>query len=96
MLGIEAKPLSAKEEFLIAVRHQFDKWRIDTCREQILDMLKIPGFTYPRNWILSQLVNTSWGFAEREAEEALASFTKQGVLKYDQKIDSYELGNLHE
>ena len=75
---------------------QLEKWRIDVCREQILDMLRIPGFTYPKNWILSQLLNTQWEFAEREAKEALDSFTREGILKYDQKIDSYELNNLHQ
>ena len=96
MLGIEAKPLSKKRELSTAVRKQFEKWRIDACQEQILDMLRIPGFTYPKNWILNQLLNTQWDFAEREAKEALDSFTRQGILKYDQKIDSYELNNLHE
>lgn len=96
MLGIEAKPLSIKEEFLPKMPKQFEKWRIDACREQILDILRIPGFSYPKNWILSQLLNTDWGFVEREAKEALDSFARQGILKYDQEIDSYELNNLHE
>lgn len=48
MLGIEAKPVSAKEECLPAVRRQFEKWRIDACRERILDILRIHGFTYPK------------------------------------------------
>jgi len=96
MLDIEAKLLSTKEEFLLKVGKQFEKWRIDACREQILDILRIPGFTYPKNWILSQLLNTQWEFAEGEAKEALDSFTREGVLKYDQKIDSYELNNLYE
>jgi len=96
MLGIESKPLSIKEEFLPTVCRHFEKWRIDACREHILDILRIPGFTYPKNWILSQLLNTQWEFAEREAKEALDSFTRQGILKYDQKIDSYELNSLHE
>lgn len=96
MLGIEARPLSVKEELLSTAGRQFEEWRIDACREQILDILRIPGFTYPKNWILSQLWNTHWEFAEREAKEALDSFIRQGILKYDQKIDSYELNNLHE
>jgi len=95
MLSIEAKPLSIKEEFLPKVSKQFEKWRIDVCREQILDMLRIPGFTYPKSWILSQLLSTPWEFAEREANEVLDSFTREGILKYDQKIDSYELNHLH-
>jgi len=95
MLGIGAKPLSVKDEFLPKMCKQFEKWRIDACREQILDILRIPGFTYPKNWILSQLVNAHWEFAEGEAKEALDSFTRQGILKYDQKIDSYELNSLH-
>jgi len=96
ILGIEAKPLSIREESLLKVHKQSEKWRIDACREQILDILRIPGFTYPKNWILSQLLNTQWGFAEREAKEALDSFERQGILRYDQKIDSYELNNFHE
>jgi len=96
MLGIEARPLSVKEELLSTAGRQFEKWRIDACREQILDILRIPGFIYPKNWILSQLWSTRWEFAEREAKEALDSFIRQGILKYDQKIDSYELNNLHE
>jgi Cft2 family RNA processing exonuclease len=96
MLGIEAKPLSMKEEILPKGFRHFEKWRIDACREQILDILRIPGFTYPKNWIINQLLNTNWEFAEREAREALDSFIKEGILKYDQKIDSYELNNLHE
>jgi len=96
MLGIEAKPLSTKEDFLPRVHKHFEKWRIGACQEQILDILRIPGFTYPKNWILSQLMNTQWEFAESEAEEALESFIRQGILKYDQKIDSYELNSLHE
>lgn len=95
ILGIDAKPLSTREEFLPKACMQFEKWRIDVCREQILDMLRIPGFTYPKNWILSQLLNTQWEFAEREAKEALDSFTREGILKYDQEMDSYELNNLH-
>jgi len=96
MLGIKAKQLSIKEEFLAMTCKKIEKWRIDMCREQILEILRIPGFTYPKNWILNQLLNTNWEFAEKEAEEALDSFTRQGILKYDQKIDSYELNNLHE
>jgi len=96
MLGIEAKQLSTREEFSPKVPKHFEKWRIDACREQILEILRIPGFSYPRNWILCQLLNTNWKFAEREAKEALDSFTRQGILKYDQKIDRYELNNLHE
>lgn len=96
MLGIEAKSLSTKEEFLPEMFKKFEKWRIEACREQILDILRIPGFAYPKNWILSQLLNTQWEFAEREAKEALDSFTRDGILKYDQKIDRYELNSLHE
>jgi Cft2 family RNA processing exonuclease len=95
MLGIEAKPLSTKEEFLPKACVQFETWRLDVCREQILDILRIPGFTYPKNWILSQLLNTQWEFAEKEAKEALDSFTREGILKYDQKMDSYELNSFH-
>lgn len=95
MLGIEAKPLSTKEEFLPSLRRQPERWRLDVCREQILDILRIPGFSYPKNWILGQLFNTQWEFRDKEAKEVLDSFTREGVLKYDQKIDSYELNNLH-
>jgi Cft2 family RNA processing exonuclease len=96
MLGIEAKPLSTKEEFLSALNRKFGDWRITNCKERILEILRIPGFAYSRNWILRQLSSNRWEFGEREAEEALDSFARDGILKYDKAIDSYELNRFRE
>jgi Cft2 family RNA processing exonuclease len=77
-LGIDAKWLSSKEESLMGTVSR-GEMRIKACYEQLLRIVRIPGFEYTSPWLVRELAKR--GFTRSETEAALRYLEKRGVLE---------------
>jgi hypothetical protein len=76
-LGIDARPLSAKEETLNGTV-QRGETRIKACANQFLRTIRIPGFEYSNAWLEREMAKQ--GYSSGETEETLDFLVLRGIL----------------
>ena len=81
-LGVDARPLSAKEETLNGTV-QRGETRIKACTNQILRTIRIPGFEYGTAWLEREM--TKQGYSSGETEETLGFLVSRGILVRTEK-----------
>jgi hypothetical protein len=77
-LGIDARPLSSKEETLTGTI-QRGETRVKACASQILRTIRIPGFEYSSGWLEKEMAKQ--GYSSAETEETLDLLVLRHVLK---------------
>ena len=81
-LGVDAHPLSAKEETLNGTV-QRGETRIKACTNQLLRTIRIPGFEYGTAWLERQMAKQ--GYSSGETEETLGFLVSRGILARTEK-----------
>jgi len=87
MLKIPSSPLKRRDHLV------FDPDIVQTRRSEVVRELMTsikPGFTYPRNWLISTASRSLKHFSRDEVENGLSASVKAGKLKYLHESDSYE------
>lgn len=79
-LNIDAKPLTIREEALCGYI-PINESRMKACCDQILYVVKIPGFVYMKRWLVHELAKR--GFNRSETEGALNRLSERGVIDID-------------
>lgn len=81
-LGVDAHPLSAKEETLNGTV-QRGETRIKACANQVLRTIRIPGFEYGTAWLEREMAKQ--GYSSGETEETLGFLVSRGILARTEK-----------
>jgi len=76
-LGIDARPLTRREETLMGPVSRSEV-RMRACCDQLLRTLRIPGFVYTNPWLVREMARR--GFTRSETEAALRRLIDQGLL----------------
>lgn len=87
MLKIPSSPLKRRDHLV------FDPDIAHTRKSEVVRELMTaikPGFTYPRNWLISTASRSLKHFSRDEVENGLSESVKAGKLKYLHESDSYE------
>ncbi len=87
MLKIPSSPLK-KRDYAVFDRNIGHTRQSEVLRE-LMTSIK-PGFTYPRNWLISTASRSLKRFSRDEVENGLSESVKAGKLKYLHESDSYE------
>ena len=81
-LGIDARPLTGREETLMGPVSNAEV-RMKACCEQLLRTVRIPGFVYASPWLVREMA--SGGFTRNETEVALQRLISRGILETAEK-----------
>lgn len=76
-LGIDARPLTSREETLSGPVYK-SATRIKACCGQLLQTIRIPGFIYTDPWLVKEMAKR--GFTRSETENALQVLVERGFL----------------
>ena len=76
-LGIDARPLTSREETLSGPVSQ-SEMRTRACCDQLLRAVRIPGFVYTSPWLVREVARR--GFTRSETEVALQLLIERGIL----------------
>jgi Cft2 family RNA processing exonuclease len=90
MLKIPSSPLTKKHLTRFSPSPKSPSIRNGEVIREIMINVK-PGFTYPRNWLISTTSKSLKRFTKDEVENGLSKSVKSGRLKYLHETDSYEL-----
>jgi len=77
-MGIDAKPLTAREETLMGPVSR-GQMRMKACYEQLIRTVRIPGFEYTEPWLVKEMARR--GFTRGETENAIKHLTERKVLE---------------
>ena len=81
-LGVEAHPLTSKEETLNGTIQRGEN-RIKACVNQVLRTIRIPGFEYGTPWLEKELAKQ--GYSSGEMEETIDFLVNRGILVKTEK-----------
>jgi len=81
-LGIDARPLTSREETLMGTASQGETRR-KACCDQLLYILRIPGFLYMTPWLVKEMARR--GFGRSETEAALQHLIELELLAQDEQ-----------
>lgn len=87
MLKIPSSPLKKSDHTIFDVN--IDQTRQSEVVKELMTNIR-PGFTYPRNWLISTASRSLKRFSREEVENGLSESVKAGKLKYLHESDSYE------
>ncbi len=76
-LGIDARPLTGREETLQGQVTQ-SEMRMRACCDQLLRTVRIPGFVYTNPWLVREMARR--GFTRGETETALQRLIENGLI----------------
>lgn len=76
-LGIDARPLTSREETLSGPVSR-SGMRMKACCDQLLRAVRIPGFIYTIPWLVREMARL--GFTRIETEAALGHLIERGIL----------------
>ncbi len=79
-LGVDAKPLTDLDETIHGTILGGEA-RLKACSSQLLSLIRIPGFTYSKPWLMREMARR--GFTRGEAEEALRRLMERGNLELE-------------
>ena len=80
-LGIDARPITRREETLkgpVSKRYSRKK----ACRDQLIRIVRIPGFEYTEHWLIKEMARRR--FTKGETEDALNYLIKMKILESTQ------------
>ncbi|MFC1803806.1 hypothetical protein ACFL0D_07560 [Thermoproteota archaeon] len=77
-LGIAASPLTNRIETINGPKIS-NEVRIRACSKQIINTIKIPGFIYQPNWLMTEMSRR--GFTPSETENSIEFLIERGILK---------------
>lgn len=89
-LHIPSSPLTKDMKIVTGESKIFASERLGECARELMTNVK-PGFTYPRNWLISATCSSLRRFSKDEVEIGLSESVKTGKLHYIHETDSYEL-----
>ncbi len=76
-LGIDARPLTTREETLAGPVNRGEN-RMRACCDQLIRTVRIPGFVYTNSWLVKEMARK--GFTRSETEAALEYLLERKVL----------------
>ena len=76
-LGVDAKPLTVREETLMGTITK-SSGRAKACCEQLISTVKIPGFVYTAPWLVKEMARK--GFTQGETDDAIDGLIERGTL----------------